>query len=67
MAFELVDGALDGVALLVALGVELRWPATLTAMAASVVLVAAGLGDGGGLDPVSPQVGADRTAGVGPS
>lgn len=44
VAFELVDGARDGVALLVAVGVELRWPAALAAAAASVVLVAAGSG-----------------------
>jgi hypothetical protein len=33
VALELVDGALDDVALLIALGVELRWPATLAAAA----------------------------------
>src|SRR5919198_2459726 len=55
VAFEPVDAAFHGVALLVDVGVERRWPAAFGLPVASVgVLV--GLARDGGLDPASAQV-----------
>jgi hypothetical protein len=63
VAFEAVDAALHGVALLVDAGVEARWSAALGPFLAPVgVLV--GLAGDGGLDPASAQVAAVRPRGV---
>src|SRR5213079_2865829 len=52
------------IALRVGYGVERRWPPTRAAPPQPVVLLVGRFGDGR-LDPTFPQVGADRTAGVG--
>ena len=59
----LVDGTLDGVALLVDLDVERGWSPTVAAPTQPVGLMTGGLGDGG-LDPASPQVEADHPVGI---
>jgi hypothetical protein len=65
VAFEPVDAALDGVALLVDLPVEGGWSAALGAQLAAVgVLV--GLARDGRPDPAPAQVTAVGLAGVGP-
>ena len=64
MALELVDRALDDVALLVAVRVERGWAACAAAATYSVARLIRGLGDGRS-DPASSQVGTDRPAGVG--
>src|SRR4051794_2565427 len=60
---ELVIGALDGVASLVGLGVERGWPPTRRALRQAGFLLVALLRDGG-LDPTTPQEGADRAVRV---
>lgn len=54
MLFELVDAALDGVAVTIALGIERWWAATGAATVAAVAGLIGGDRDRG-LDPSSPQ------------
>ena len=64
MALELIDRALDDVALLVAVRVERGWAACAAATTHSVACLIRGLGNCRN-DPTSSQVGTDRPAGVG--
>jgi hypothetical protein len=57
--FESIEGAFDGVALLIRFGVELRWPSAVSAAGTAVADLVGRLGNHGG-DPASPQVIADH-------
>ena len=61
--FEFVDRAFDGVAFLVSFGVERGWASAGGAAFAAVGLLVGAFGGGGG-DPASAEVGADRLDGV---
>jgi len=61
---ELAEGTLDGVALLINVGVEGGWAAARAPAAEPVAGLICGFGDGG-LDAALAQVGSDRGAGVG--
>ena len=61
---EPADGALDGVALLVGLGVERRWSSAARPLAGAGLLLV-GLLRTGRNDPASPQLNSDLAGGVG--